>query len=44
MVHVDLAKDNVQEFCRKWKITEFALFGSVLRADFRPGSHVYVAR
>jgi uncharacterized protein len=25
-------------FCRRWRITELALFGSVLRPDFRPDS------
>lgn len=30
------------EFCRRWKITELALFGSVLRDDFRPDSDVDV--
>jgi len=25
-------------FCRRWKISELALFGSALRADFRPDS------
>ena len=29
-------------FCRRWKITELALFGSVLRDDFRPESDVDV--
>ena len=29
-------------FCRRWKIREFALFGSVLREDFRPDSDVDV--
>ena len=29
-------------FCRRWKITELALFGSVLRDDFRPDSDVDV--
>jgi len=30
------------EFCRRWKVTELALFGSVLRDDFGPGSDVDV--
>jgi hypothetical protein len=34
--------DKVTEFCRRWKITELALFGSVLRDDFRPDSDVDV--
>ena len=42
MVRVELPKDKIQEFCRRWRITEFALFGSVLRDDFRPDSDVDV--
>ncbi|HIK15908.1 MAG TPA: nucleotidyltransferase family protein [Leptolyngbyaceae cyanobacterium M33_DOE_097] len=30
------------EFCHKWQVTEFALFGSVLRDDFRPNSDIDV--
>jgi predicted nucleotidyltransferase len=37
---IDHAK--VAAFCRKWKIREFSLFGSVLREDFRPDSDVDV--
>jgi len=33
---------QIAEFCRKWQITEFALFGSVLRDDFGPDSDVDV--
>lgn len=29
-------------FCDRWQITEFALFGSVLRDDFRPDSDIDV--
>src|SRR5437763_8866981 len=32
----------IADFCRRWKVTEFSLFGSVLRADFRPDSDVDV--
>ena len=39
---VDIPKDKIEEFCRRWKITEFALFGSVLRDDFRPDSDIDV--
>jgi predicted nucleotidyltransferase len=39
---VVVSKDKVAEFCRRWKITEFALFGSVLRNDFRPNSDIDV--
>ena len=34
--------EKLEAFCRKWKITEFALFGSVLREDFGPKSDVDV--
>ena len=27
-------------FCRRWKIREFAVFGSILRDDFKPESDV----
>lgn len=37
---LDIPEDVVADFCRKWKITEFALFGSVLREDFGPDSDV----
>ena len=32
----------IAEFCRKWHIVEFALFGSVLRKDFRSESDIDV--
>ncbi|MBM3325056.1 MAG: nucleotidyltransferase family protein [Calditrichaeota bacterium] len=34
--------EKITAFCRKWKITEFSLFGSVLREDFGPESDVDV--
>jgi predicted nucleotidyltransferase len=37
-----ISRDKIAEFCRRWKITEFALFGSVLRDDFRPDSDIDV--
>lgn len=33
---------QIADFCRRWKVTELALFGSVLRDDFRPDSDVDV--
>ncbi|NBC10963.1 MAG: DNA polymerase subunit beta [Planctomycetes bacterium] len=33
---------RIEAFCRKWKVRELALFGSVLRQDFAPGSDVDV--
>ncbi len=35
-----IPKTKLEQFCRQWKITELALFGSVLRPDFRPDSDV----
>jgi uncharacterized protein len=39
---IDLPMEEITAFCRKWRITELALFGSVLRDDFRPDSDVDV--
>ena len=36
------AQATVASFCRKWRIREFSLFGSVLRDDFGPDSDVDV--
>jgi predicted nucleotidyltransferase len=33
---------KIEAFCRRWKIKEFALFGSVLREDFHPDSDIDV--
>ncbi len=32
--------EKITQFCDRWNVTEFALFGSVLRADFRPDSDI----
>ncbi len=39
---IKIPQDEIVDFCRRWKITELALFGSVLRADFGPESDVDV--
>jgi len=39
---LEISKDKIADFCRRWKITELALFGSVLREDFRPDSDLDV--
>ena len=39
---LSLPYEQIAAFCRKWNVTEFALFGSVLRDDFRPDSDVDV--
>jgi len=33
---------QIAEFCQRWKITELAFFGSILREDFGPESDVDV--
>jgi len=40
--NIPLDREKIVDFCRRWKITEFALFGSVLRKDFRQDSDVDV--
>ena len=35
-----LSAEQVRRFCERWRITELAEFGSVLREDFRPDSDV----
>ena len=37
-----IPKAKLSEFCRRWNISELALFGSALREDFRPDSDVDV--
>ncbi len=39
---VEIPRETLAEFCRRWNISELALFGSVLRPDFRPESDVDV--
>jgi uncharacterized protein len=41
-VRIAIDRERIAEFCRRWKIVEFSLFGSVLRDDFRPDSDVDV--
>lgn len=39
---IAIPRQKISDFCRRWKVTEFSLFGSVLRDDFRPDSDVDV--
>jgi uncharacterized protein len=41
-MNVEIPREKIKEFCRKWKVSELGLFGSVLRDDFRPDSDVDV--
>ena len=38
----DFSQAEISEFCRRWQISELALFGSVLRDDFGPESDLDV--
>lgn len=40
--NIELPREAIADFCRRWKVVELALFGSVLRDDFRPDSDVDV--
>jgi predicted nucleotidyltransferase len=42
MAAIALPMEHIAEFCTRWQVTEFALFGSVLRDDFRPDSDIDV--
>lgn len=35
-----IPRKKLTGFCKRWKISELALFGSVLRNDFRPKSDI----
>jgi uncharacterized protein len=35
---LNVRPDRIADFCQKWHLAEFALFGSVLRDDFRTES------
>ena len=37
-----IPRKKIFDFCQRWSITEFSLFGSVLREDFRPDSDIDV--
>jgi len=39
---INIPQDQIEAFCRRWKIKEFALFGSILREDFRSDSDIDV--
>jgi len=37
---ISLTHRKISSFCKSWKVSELALFGSVLRSDFRPNSDI----
>lgn len=41
-IAIRLPERELANWCRRWKVSELALFGSVLRQDFGPDSDVDV--
>ncbi|MGB6014697.1 MAG: nucleotidyltransferase domain-containing protein, partial [Nodosilinea sp.] len=39
---IELPTEQISEFCDRWLVTEFSLFGSVLRSDFHGDSDIDV--
>jgi len=39
---IEIPDESIADFCRRHRIRELALFGSVLRADFGPDSDIDV--
>lgn len=37
---VTFVREQLVDYCHRWQIVELALFGSVLRDDFRPDSDI----
>jgi predicted nucleotidyltransferase len=40
--NLEAPDEVISGFCQRWRITEFAFFGSVLRDDFHPDSDIDV--
>jgi predicted nucleotidyltransferase len=41
-IRIRVPRKKIAEFCKRWKVVEFSLFGSILREDFNPDSDVDV--
>jgi uncharacterized protein len=41
-VKIKVSKAKIADFCKRWNVSELAIFGSALRADFRSDSDVDV--
>ena len=37
---IKIPKAQIAEFCKRWSVSEFAIFGSALRGDFRSDSDI----
>jgi len=40
--HLNIPTEQLADFCKRWRITEMALFGSAARGDLGPDSDVDV--
>lgn len=40
--NLEIPHAAIEDFCRRWNLDEFSLFGSVLRDDFGPTSDIDV--
>jgi len=40
--NIEINLEQIKAFCQRWKVTEFALFGSVLNEHFKADSDVDV--
>ena len=41
-VQIEIPREKIADFCRRWRVTELAIFGSALGHDFRRDSDVDV--
>jgi predicted nucleotidyltransferase len=39
---IDIPEEKLAKFCERWQVSEFAIFGSALRPDFRSDSDIDV--
>jgi predicted nucleotidyltransferase len=42
VIHLKVPQEKITNFCHRWNVVEFALFGSVLREDFDINSDIDV--
>ena len=42
LAELGVSRETITDFCRRWKVKEFALFGSAARSEMRPDSDVDV--
>ncbi|MBI3090065.1 MAG: nucleotidyltransferase domain-containing protein [Candidatus Tectomicrobia bacterium] len=41
-LQIEIDRERIAAFCRKWRVRELSIFGSALREDFGPESDVDV--